>query len=112
MEFFPFQNNKKNLDPSCKDGSRSLGVFRKGKTHIIAKFHRTDLVICSHSREGKTPFYNQIYTGYILHSLKLQNHLHELHCFLGMITTQIVKSFLLSLFFFFFVGLYTVCGRV
>ena len=25
-----------------KDGSRSLGLFRKGKTHVIAKFHRTD----------------------------------------------------------------------
>ena len=32
--------------------SRSFGLFRKGKTHIIAKFHRTDLVIFSHSREG------------------------------------------------------------
>ena len=28
-----------------KDGSRSLGLFRKGKIDIIAKFHRTDLVI-------------------------------------------------------------------
>ena len=28
-----------------KDGSRSLGLFRKGKIGIIAKFHRTDLVI-------------------------------------------------------------------
>ena len=27
------------------DGSRSLGLFRKGKTGIIAKFHRTDLVV-------------------------------------------------------------------
>ena len=26
----------------------------KGKTRITAKFHRTDLVICSRSREGKT----------------------------------------------------------
>ena len=25
----------------------------KGKTLIFAKFHRTDLVICCHSREGK-----------------------------------------------------------
>ena len=32
-----------------KDGSRSLGLFRKGKTLI--KFYRTDLVICSHSGE-------------------------------------------------------------
>ena len=28
-----------------KDGSRSLALFRKGKIGIIAKFHRTDLVI-------------------------------------------------------------------
>ena len=28
-----------------KDGSRSLGLFRKGKIGIIAKFHRIDLVI-------------------------------------------------------------------
>ena len=34
--------------------------FRKSKTHIIAKFHRTDLVICNHSGEGKTPSYSQI----------------------------------------------------
>ena len=26
-------------------GSRSFGLFRKGKIGIIAKFHRTDLVI-------------------------------------------------------------------
>ena len=37
-----------------------MGLFRKGKTSIIAKFHRTDLVICSHSREGKTPSYSRI----------------------------------------------------
>ena len=28
-------------------------AFRKGKIRIIAKFHGTDLVICSHFREGK-----------------------------------------------------------
>ena len=32
----------------------------KGKTSIIAKFHRTDLVTCSHSREGKTLSRSQI----------------------------------------------------
>ena len=31
-----------------------MGLFRKGKFHIIAKFHRTDLVIWGHSREAKT----------------------------------------------------------
>ena len=35
-----FVNNPEDLDP-----------FMKGKTHIIAKFHRTDLIICSQSRE-------------------------------------------------------------
>ena len=50
-EFFSFQNNPQNLD---------LGLFRKGKTHITAKFYRTDLVICSHSRERKTLSYSQI----------------------------------------------------
>ena len=33
-----------------KDGSRSLGLFGKGKSRIIATFHRTDFVICSQSR--------------------------------------------------------------
>ena len=32
----------------------------KGEIHIIAKLHRTDLVICSHFREGGTLFYSQI----------------------------------------------------
>ena len=40
------------------DGSRSLGLLSKGKTCIIAKFHKTDLVICSYSRKGKTPSYS------------------------------------------------------
>ena len=35
-------------------------MFIKGKTYIIAKFHRTDLVICSHSRPGKIQPYSQI----------------------------------------------------
>ena len=34
------------------------------KTRIIAKFLRTDLVICSHSRKGKNPSYSQINTVY------------------------------------------------
>ena len=31
-----------------------MGLFRKGNPPIIAKFLRTDLDICSHSRERKT----------------------------------------------------------
>ena len=37
-----------------------MGLFRKGKTRITANFDRNDLVICSHSREGKPPSYSQI----------------------------------------------------
>ena len=44
------------------DGSRSLKLFRKSKTCIIAKIHWTDSVICSDSREGKTPSYSQVNT--------------------------------------------------
>ena len=35
---------------------------RKGKTCIIAKLDRADLVICSHSREGKNLSYIRINT--------------------------------------------------
>ena len=41
-----------------------MGLFRKGKTCVIAKIHRTDLVICSHSREGQTLSYRRINTVY------------------------------------------------
>ena len=37
-----------------------MGLFRKVKIGIIAKFHRTDLVICSHSIGKKTPSYSRI----------------------------------------------------
>ena len=37
-----------------------MGLFCKGQTRIIAKLYRTDLVICSHSREGETPSLSQI----------------------------------------------------
>ena len=30
-----------------------MGLFRKGKSRVIAKLYRTNLVIFSHSREGK-----------------------------------------------------------
>ena len=36
-----------------------MRLFRKGKICIIAKFHWTDLVICSHSRERKTLTYSR-----------------------------------------------------
>ena len=37
-----------------------MGLFGKGKTRIIAKFHRTDSVICSHSTEGTGTSYSHI----------------------------------------------------
>ena len=46
-----------------------MGLFRKGKTGITAKFHGTDLVICSHYRQGKTLSYSQINTVLILYLL-------------------------------------------
>ena len=57
-EFFSFENNPKNLDPSYKTDLDLWNHLGKGKTCIIAKFHRTDLVICGHSREKKTPSYS------------------------------------------------------
>ena len=55
--FFPLLNNLKNLgqsyitDLDLWDGNGNIAIF-----------HRTDLVICSHSREEKTPSYSQIIT--------------------------------------------------
>ena len=45
MEFFSFQNNPKDLDPSCQMDLDLWDLFRKGKNGIMAKFHMTDLVI-------------------------------------------------------------------
>ena len=45
--------------PKISDGSRFLRLFRKGKIRIIANFHWSDLVICSHSRERTTPSYSR-----------------------------------------------------
>ena len=59
---FPLPIQSQRSRSILKDRSRSLGLFRKGKTHIIAKFHRTDLVICSNFIEGKTPSNSQINT--------------------------------------------------
>ena len=55
MDFFPSKI-------IIKKSRSILRLFRKGKTRIKAKFHRTDLVICSHSRKGKTSSYSQINT--------------------------------------------------
>ena len=51
-EFFSFQNNPKDLEPSCKADLDLWDCL--GKIGIIAKFHRTNLVIWSHSRGPKS----------------------------------------------------------
>ena len=75
--FLPKQSQKSRS--ILQDRSRSLGLFRKGKTRIIAKFHRADLVICSHSRERETPSYNRINKVYRMlnMSLKKQSAFNE-----------------------------------
>ena len=52
-EFFSFQKNPKSLDLSYTMDLNLWDFFRKSKTHIIANFHRTDLVTWSHSKERK-----------------------------------------------------------
>ena len=49
-EYFSFQINPKNLDPSY----RYLGLFRKGKICNIAKFQRTDLLFVVFLGKGKS----------------------------------------------------------
>ena len=44
QEFFFLPKQSRKSRSILKDGSRSLELFRKGKTRIIAEFHRTDLV--------------------------------------------------------------------
>ena len=51
-----------------------MGLFRKGKTRITAKFHRVDLVICSHSTERKTKCYSQINMVGRLHEREKKNY--------------------------------------
>ena len=54
------------------DRSRSLGLFCKGKNHIMAKIHRADLVICSHYKERKPPSYSLLpYKFYVLGQIGL-----------------------------------------
>ena len=55
-EFFSFQNNPKNLDPSYKMDLDLWGC--SGRVKFV--FHWTDLVICSHFIEGKIPSYSRI----------------------------------------------------
>ena len=66
MEFCFLPKQSQTYRSILYDRFRSLGLFRKGKTSIIAKFHRTDLVIFSHSREWKIPSYGQINMSFSL----------------------------------------------
>ena len=62
-QFFSFQNNPKNLDLSYKMDLDLLDLWDcLGRIKLIAKFHRTDLVIFGYSRGGKTPSYSQMHT--------------------------------------------------
>ena len=54
QSFSPSKTIPKNLDPSYKM-HLDFWDSRKVITCMEAKFHRTDLVICSHSREEKNP---------------------------------------------------------
>ena len=76
-ELFSFQNNPKDLDPSCKMDLDLWDCLGREKIGIIAKFHRTDLVICSHSIGTKPPSYSQINMVYCKNLRKnlLQNQL-------------------------------------
>ena len=58
--FFSLPKQSKKPRSVLKDRSRSFGLFRKGNICTIAKFDTTGLVICSRSKEGKTPSYSQI----------------------------------------------------
>ena len=60
-KFSPWKQFQKSRSV-LKDRSRALGLFRMGKTCILSKFHRTDLVICCLSREGEVPSCSQIDT--------------------------------------------------
>ena len=56
---FSFQNNHKNLDPSYKRDLDLWDCLERVKLVLQQKLHRTDLIICTHSREGKTPSYSR-----------------------------------------------------
>ena len=53
-EFFCFQNNRKNIDPSYKTDLDLWDCLRRSKTHIIAKLQRLDLFVVFLER-GKNP---------------------------------------------------------
>ena len=54
-----FKNNPKNLDLSYKTDLVLWDCYGKVKLVLQQNYIGLFLVICSHSREGKTPFYSQ-----------------------------------------------------
>ena len=51
LRFQPIQDDFQYDFARMTDEADSSGLFRKGKTHIIAKFQRTDLFICRHYKQ-------------------------------------------------------------
>ena len=79
-----FFQKSENLDLfDMVDLARSLGLFRKGKNPILSKFHKTHLVICSHSRKGKTSFrqINMAFKAKPENLKKLDAAGHTMSCF-------------------------------
>ena len=66
------------------------------KTCIIAKYHSTDLVICSHSRERKTLSYGRINTVFrknlVFMKFLLQRMSHGSRCSVWFAVTRIEGS--------------------
>ena len=60
QSFLFLPKHPKNLDPSYKMDLDLKDCLGRVKLVLVAKFHRTDSVICSHSREGKTSSYSQV----------------------------------------------------
>ena len=61
-----------------QEGSSSLGLLRKSKTCITAKFDGTDFVLGDRSRQEKTPSYSPINMVLIL---VLNNYFVVRYCF-------------------------------
>ena len=57
---FPFQNNPRDLDPSCKMDLDLLRLIWKRKTHFKDELHTTDLHICGNFGKYELPYFDQI----------------------------------------------------